>query len=231
MKYSLIIPCYNEAKNMPFLIAQCDTIAKLDNCEVILVDNGSTDGSTEVIKPLIEDKENIRLVKVPVNLGYGHGITAGLMKATGDVLGWTHADRQTDPKDFLRGISLFEKHGSEIFVKGTRFGRPLGDQIFSIGMSIFTTLVLWKPFSDINAQPTMFSRLFFLKQKNIPTDFSLDLFFYYHAKAEKIKVVRFPVKFSEREFGMSHWNINYKEKFKFIKRTISFTLSLRRKLF
>ena len=48
-----------------------------------------------------------------------------------------HADLQTDPNDFIKGVGFFKEFGNNIFVKGKRYGRPFSDTIFTIGMSIF----------------------------------------------------------------------------------------------
>jgi glycosyltransferase involved in cell wall biosynthesis len=173
---------------------------------------------------------NCRSIRVEENQGYGFGILSGLKTAKGDVIGWTHADMQTDPQDFLYGIELFNKHGNDVFVKGVRYGRPLMDVLFTIGMSIFETILLRKKMWDINAQPTMFSRSFFDSWEDPPYDFSLDLYAYYQAAFHNLKIHRFPVRFGERAYGVSHWNINWTAKRKFIYRTIDFSLNLRKKL-
>ena len=74
---------------------------------------------------------------------------------------------QTDPQDTIRGLEIFEKHGGNVFVKGARHGRPFMDVVFTVGMSFFESILLRKPFWDINAQPTMFPRAFFERVKAI----------------------------------------------------------------
>jgi hypothetical protein len=97
-------------------------------------------------------------------------------------------------------------------------------------MSAFESILLSHCFWDINAQPTIFTKSFFDKWgTNAPNDFSLDLFAYYMAKREKLKIKRFPVYFGKREHGVSHWNIDWSAKKKFISRTIAFSLALRKK--
>ena len=77
-----------------------------ERLEVILVDNGSTDDSPAVLAKLLSGP--VRSVRVEKNQGYGFGILSGLAAAQGRILGWTHADMQTDPADALRGLALFE---------------------------------------------------------------------------------------------------------------------------
>lgn len=231
MKFSLIIPCYNEAANLPLLLNRCKEMIRHNEIEIILVDNGSTDNSPHVLETLLPQYSGCRSVRVEKNQGYGFGILSGLRAATGEILGWTHADMQTDPQDALRGLEFFEKQGTAIFVKGRRYERPFSDVIFTIGMSFFETLLLRKPMWDINAQPNLFSRAFFdTWQATAPHDFSLDLYCYYQAHCKKLKIFRFPVKFGERAHGVSHWNVNWSAKLKFIKRTIDFSLKLRKTL-
>jgi glycosyltransferase involved in cell wall biosynthesis len=227
MKFSLIIPCYNEAKNIPTLLDRCQQLTSRSDLEVVLVDNGSTDDTPVVLQALLPLYLSCRSIRIEQNQGYGFGILSGLNVATGDILGWTHADLQTDPQDLLFGIEFFEKNGINCFVKGSRIGRPLADTIFTMGMSFFETLLLAKPLWDINAQPTMFSRIFFETWHEPPNDFSLDLFAYYQARALGLKVFRFPVMFGERVYGMSHWNVDWISKWKFILRTIDYSFKLR----
>ena len=227
MKFSLVIPCYNEAQNIPLLLGRCKELTRQPDLEVILVDNGSTDNTALVLEQELPNYPGIRSVHVQKNQGYGYGIVAGLRSAKGDILAWTHADMQTCPLDALKGLALFERFGSNIFVKGLRYGRPISDVLFTIGMSCFETILLRQRLWDINAQPTMFSRQFFETWETPPHDFSLDLYAFYQARRIGLNVHRFPVLFGERAHGVSHWNVNWAAKRKFIKRTIEFSLQLR----
>jgi glycosyltransferase involved in cell wall biosynthesis len=230
MRFSLVIPCYNEAANLPLLLDRCKDLAARPEVEVVLVDNGSTDSTAELLRNLLPKYPGCRSIRVEENRGYGFGVISGLKAASGQLLGWTHADMQADPQDVLRGLDLFEKHGDDIFVKGRRYGRPLMDVIFTVGMSVFETLLLGRPMWDINAQPTMFSRSFFERWETPPNDFSLDLYAYYHAQAKDLSVHRFSVRFGQRAHGVSHWNVNWAAKRKFILRTVDFSLQLKKKI-
>ncbi|MBF0136922.1 MAG: glycosyltransferase family 2 protein [Magnetococcus sp. DMHC-1] len=232
IRYSLVIPCYNEAANLPLLIDRCQKHLTRPDLEVILVDNGSTDDSPNLLQRLPGDGGLIRSIRVPVNQGYGFGILSGLRAAKGEILAWTHADLQTDPADILRALDLYarEANPERLFVKGRRSGRPWGDVVFTLGMSLFETLLLRHLFWDINAQPTLFSRAHFQTWVDPPHDFSLDLYAYHQARTAGLQIRRFPVIFGKRAHGISHWNINWRSKVKFIKRTVAFSLQLRQRI-
>jgi len=228
MKCSLVIPCYNEEKSIPTLINRCRELAD-KNIEVIFVNNGSSDSSKKILQQSLNLSKNFVLLNLDVNHGYGNGILQGLKKASGEIIGWTHADLQTNPKDFLRGVELLSKNRNS-FIKGKRYGRPLSDVFFTHGMSIFESILLKKIMWDINAQPTVFPKSFFEQWVNPPKDFSLDLYVYYQAKKKKLNILRFPVLFSKREFGNSSWNLGFIAKMRFIKRTLNYSFRLRRGL-
>jgi len=233
VRLSLVIPCYNEARSLPQLVARCaEVVAAEPACEIVLVDNGSTDDSPDVLARELAAKLGIRSVRVPVNRGYGHGILQGLRTCDGEILGWTHADLQTDPMDVVRGFAMFkyERDPARLFVKGSRYGRPLADAAFTLGMSLFETLWIGHVMRDINAQPTLFPRTFFEAWRDPPEDFALDLFAYAEAKAAGLRARRFPVLFAPRQHGVSHWNVDWKAKAKFIRRTLDFSIRLRREI-
>lgn len=232
MKLSIIIPCYNEEKNIPLILAGFGEVIKRNDVEVLIVDNGSTDGSAIVFKNLLPNYPFARVIEVEKNQGYGLGILSGLKEARGEYIGWTHGDMQTPPADVLKALGIIEKAGNpkKIYIKGRRKGRPLIDRFFTFGMSIFEFLFLGKLLYDINAQPNIFHRSFFKSWSNPPYDFALDLYVFYLAKKQGIPIMRFPVLFLKRVCGESHWNKNLYSKWKFIKRTALFSVNLKKEL-
>lgn len=230
MKLSIIIPCYNEALNIPLILTRFAEVIGTRDIEVILVNNGSTDNSAKIFDELLPEYTFAKTVIVPVNKGYGYGIIQGLKNAVGDYIGWTHADMQTDPGDIIKAYDIIQQSDEDnIFLKGKRKGRPLFDRIFTNGMSIFETLFFGMCMTDINAQPNIFPISFFKSLENPPNDFSLDLFIFYMAKKMKLNIIRFPVEFPKRIHGQSKWNTaGFKSKWKFIKRTVEFSIELKR---
>jgi glycosyltransferase involved in cell wall biosynthesis len=230
---SIIVPCYNEAKNIPSLLNMFDKALTRNDVELIIVNNGSTDGSQKILAQLSCQYPFLKIVDVAVNQGYGFGVMSGLRSAKGDFLGWTHADLQTDPADVIKAYDLIQqqKIPELCYAKGDRKGRPIFDQFFTSGMSLFETLFMGKKLWDINAQPNIFHRSFFDKwQENAPDDFSLDLYVLFMAQHLKLNVQRFDVFFPERIHGTSSWNDGFSSKWKFIKRTVEFSVELKKEL-
>ena len=228
---SIVIPSFNESKSLPILVKKFTKKLKRKDIELIIVNNGSNDSTQSILVSLKKSYNFLKIIKLKKNIGYGNGILQGLKKAKGQYISWTHADLQTDPYDVIIGFEKFKKELSpKIFIKGNRLGRPFKDVFFTIGMSIFETILLKNFFWDVNAQPNIFHKNFFNMLEKIPLDFSFDLFFYFNAKKKNLKILRFPVKYPQRKFGVSHWNTDFKNKMKFIKRTIKYSFQLKKEL-
>ena len=235
-QFSLIIPCYNEARNLPSLFSQLEVeLSKHPECEIIFVNNGSTDNSDQTFNDEINKQSNksfnIRIENVAHNIGYGHGILSGLSKAKGEILGWTHADLQTEMSDVFRAYDFFLQQSLEeknIFVKGRRVFRPKIDIFFTFSMQLFAGLCLGQTFCDINAQPKIFSRKLYMEIKeSAPQDFSLDLYFMYQANCHQIKTYSIPLPFNKRKYGLAKGGGSFRTKFRLIKRTVAFILDLK----
>lgn len=231
-KLTIVIPCYNEERNIPLILERLQTVMNRNDVGVLLVNNGSKDSSEDVLKELIPKYSFAETFHVPVNQGYGYGILEGLKNADTDYIGWTHADMQTDPYDIIKALEILEKseNPEKTYVKGLRKGRPLFDSFFTFGMGVFESVYMGSSLWDINAQPNVFSRKFFQEWSNPPHDFALDLYALYMAKKHRISVHRFPVVFPPRIHGQSSWNTGLASKWKFIKRTVDFSFKLKKEL-
>jgi glycosyltransferase involved in cell wall biosynthesis len=232
IKYSLIIPCYNEEGNIEKLVSLCESVIKNNKVEVVFVDNGSIDNTNYKLSRLTKDQPMFQLVLVEVNRGYGHGIMQGVKACRGEVIGWTHADLQTDPNDFSIAVERFEKSEvpENLFLKGVRYGRPLRDLIFTWGMAVVEFLSLVIKMWDINAQPTVFHRSLIENiVDEIPVDSSLDLFVYYLAIKKHYNICRVRVHFGPRQSGDGS-NERLSSKIRYSINTMKYSISLRNQL-
>jgi len=227
---SIVIPCYNEAENLPILIKKCLKLVETNLIEVILVDNGSTDNTPVILTENLINSARLYSIRVEINQGYGFGIVSGLRVAQGRYLGWMHADLQTDPLDVLPALDLIlsNKERNDVFLKGERYGRGCFDVIFTLGMTLFELIMLKQWLRDINGQPNIFSRDFFDQLENPPNDFSLDLYVFHMATLKGLQVIRYPVRFNKRVYGFGN-NDSLLAKLRFSYRVINYSVSLRKR--
>ena len=111
LELSVIVPLYNEFENLPHLI---DAIAMtlMDNqinYEIVCVDDGSTDGSTELLKQLAGTRTDLRAVILRRNYGQTAAIAAGFGHARGRVLVTLDGDLQNDPADIPQLLNKLEE--------------------------------------------------------------------------------------------------------------------------
>jgi len=117
MKLSVIIPCYNEAQNIKAIV---EAVAAVDiPKEIIVVNDGSTDGTAEVLKEL-RDKMGIIVHFSETNSGKGAAIRTGLNYVTGDIVVIQDADLEYDPQQIPQIIKPIIE-GSADVVYGSRF--------------------------------------------------------------------------------------------------------------
>jgi glycosyltransferase involved in cell wall biosynthesis len=106
MDLSVVIPVYNELENVEELYRRIKTeLQKLSlTYEVIFVDDGSTDGTTEKIKKMKESEPQLKLIIFHKNYGQTEAMAAGFQLAKGDIIVTMDGDLQNDPADIIRII-------------------------------------------------------------------------------------------------------------------------------
>jgi dolichol-phosphate mannosyltransferase len=123
--YSIIAPIYNEIDNLPELYRRAKEVmdSSGEPWELILVDDGSTDGSTEKIRELAQADKTVRPVIFARNFGHQVAITAGWDYARGDAIIIIDADLQ-DPPETILELAKKWKEGYEVVyaVRGEREG-------------------------------------------------------------------------------------------------------------
>ena len=118
MKLSIIIPCYNEVLTIRKII---DAVKKspIQEKEIIVVDDASTDGTREVLKTEI-DKEASKIIYHEKNQGKGAAIRSGIKAATGDIVIIQDADLEYDPNEYPILIDPIIQGKADV-VYGSRF--------------------------------------------------------------------------------------------------------------
>lgn len=108
---SIVIPAFNEAENLPALLAQVhEVFAALHDCpyECIVVNDASTDGTDRILRELASAYPALRYVRMTRNSGQSAALLAGLRHSIGDYIITLDADLQNDPHDIPKLVTALE---------------------------------------------------------------------------------------------------------------------------
>lgn len=125
-KISIIMPCYNEKQTIEKIIAE---VIEVDlgttKKEIVIVDDGSKDGTRDILKRLAKRHSEIKLIFQEVNQGKGAALKRGILESTGDVVVIQDADLEYDPQEYKRLLYPIERGHADV-VYGSRFigGEP-----------------------------------------------------------------------------------------------------------
>ncbi len=121
MKLTVLIPIYNEVDTLREILKRVKDTQLAD--EILLVDDGSTDGTREILAEL-DGQDGVRVILHEYNQGKGAAVRTGIKHASGDVLLIQDADLEYDPRDYPRLLQPIEEGLADV-VYGSRFlGAP-----------------------------------------------------------------------------------------------------------
>jgi GT2 family glycosyltransferase len=216
-KIDLIYVFYNNKESALFLKKQIINFSHiLEN--IILIDNGSSDGTYEELINQFSLSSNIKIIKIKNNLHYGGAIKAGLRHCNSDFISWMNSDTIISNDFFDKTIKLLSKNSQPFFIKGRRQKRALFEKILSFGLSIYASIVLRFFFYDISAFPTVTSKNMkdFLVSKGLH-NYTFELSAYFYAKKSNFQIIRLPVLYEENVQSKSSWNRDLLGYFKMIR--------------
>ena len=217
MKLSILIPVYNERRLLPLLLTKLASALPEVEKEVILVDDGSTDGTREWVREMLDgphgpvepfNRLGIRVIFHERNQGKGAAIRTAIRAATGDAMAIQDADLEYDPADLLPMWRLIEDGHADV-VYGSRFhGRPhrclyfhhyFANRLISTLFSVLYNQIL----SDLEVCYKMFRRevLQYLSLRS--DDFGFEIEF--SANIARARVLRI------YEVGISYFGRTYAE--------------------
>ncbi len=146
---SVVIPCFNEASTIERLIKLVRNAA-VENIQIIVVDDASTDGTAEIIENTLINHVD-KFVKHTKNQGKGAAIRSGITHVTGDYVIIQDADLEYNPSEYPKLLTPILEYGADV-VYGSRFsGGEINRVLFfwhSVGNKLLT--LLCNMFSDVN---------------------------------------------------------------------------------
>jgi len=114
---SIIVPAYNEEKNIEKCLRSIfKCLENLDiNYEVLVINDGSTDRTSDIVKNLMKEYNNLRLIDRKENKGYGYTVIEGLREARGDIILYIDADCVIEQNSISKIINHFRKGADAVF--------------------------------------------------------------------------------------------------------------------
>ena len=202
---SIVIPAYNEEKRLPptlEIVMEFVRASNFSQVEILVVDDGSTDRTAELVERRTREHSCIRLLKNPGNRGKGYAVRHGMLEAKGEWILYTDADLSAPITEFDKLLAAAEREGAQVAIGSRALDRTLvgvyqsafreaAGRLFNLLMRLVTGL----PFRDTQCGFKLFranaAREIFARQKL--DGFSFDVEDLVIAKALGHRVIEVPV--------------------------------------
>lgn len=165
---SILIPVYNEKEFVEECLRRLDASASLLQSmglrrEVVLVDDASTDGTSDILARLVQGREDYRLIRHPVNMGKGAGIRTAMQAATGDILLVHDADLEYDARDHPEAVRpILEGRADAVigsrFISSTHRVLYFWHMVVNKGLTLLSNMTTNLNLTDIECCTKVFTR-------------------------------------------------------------------------
>jgi glycosyltransferase involved in cell wall biosynthesis len=204
MKLSIIIPVFNESDTIEEIVRRVNKIGLAD--EIIVVDDGSTDGTREKLRALAVEYENLRIFSHARNAGKGSAVRSGIREATGDLLLIQDADLEYDPRDYPALLSpIFEDKADVVY--GSRFlGGPRRSTMFwhmvaNKLLTLLTNILYNSILSDMETGYKLFKREVIQDLPLHARRFEFEPEVTSKLLKRKVRIFEVPITFNPREYS------------------------------
>jgi glycosyltransferase involved in cell wall biosynthesis len=201
---SVIIPCYNEAATIAPVLELVEAVGLVD--EILIVDDGSTDGTREILQAIeAEQRANVRVFYHDRNRGKGAALVTAFGEATSDVFLIQDADFEYDPREYPLLLAPIEEGKSDV-VYGSRFlGGPrkamfFWNMIANKGLTLATNILYNSIISDMETCYKVFRREVVDGMQIHARGFEFEPEFTAKVLKQGIRIYEVPISYNGREW-------------------------------
>lgn len=150
---SIVVPVYNEADTIGAVLDRLLAIELPADREIIVINDGSSDGTRQALESLTSLDRRISIVHVDPNRGKGHAVRLGISRSKGDVVAIQDADLELDPAELATLVKPILDGRADV-VYGSRFltpveGLPLVSRLANVGLTMFTNVLYGSSLTDM----------------------------------------------------------------------------------
>jgi len=206
---TVIIPIYNEEKSIKETI---DLINKHINCEILAVNDCSTDSTLKILKSLKRKNKNLKIISKKINMGYGAALKTGFLNVNTKFLGFLDADLTYHPKYIPRLLNLIKKDNLDCAWcnrYGGKFNEmPLERKIGNKVIVLLFFIVTGKYIPDVTCGERVFKKKAMMKlsPKTLPNGLDMISALSKRIVSRKLKYKIIPCDYANRE-GSSKLNV------------------------
>ncbi len=207
MHLSVVIPVYNEARSLPELVERLEAVlVAYEPFEVIFVDDGSRDGSPQVLKELAQERPWMRVILLRRNYGQTTAIQVGIHHAQGQIIVLMDSDLENDPADIPRLLQKVEE-GYDV-VSGWRKERWKGQWLTRRLPSIIANALI-SYLSGVHLHDYGCTLKAYRREVLAPVRLygRMHRFIPIYAKWEGGRITEIPVSYHPRKYGRSNYGM------------------------
>jgi len=204
MKLSIVIPVYNERNTIEEILGRVESTGLAD--EIIIVDDGSVDGTREFLLNLAPQHPKMNLILHEINQGKGAAVRTGIKASTLDLVLIQDADLEYDPRDYASLLKPIEEGMADV-VYGSRFlGAPRGSTMFwhmvaNKLLTLFTNILFNSILSDMETGYKVFKREIIQAIPLRSQRFNFEPEITAKLLKRRVRIFEVPISFNPREYS------------------------------